>query len=416
MSVKVIKFAPGLRPVIKHQEHDQSTHGSWANSSERSAKEIEVQQRITDVKVGSFERDKYDDDDKNLYQKIEAKYKTKDGKTYLLSQENIKTPDGNNIIEVFSYEPKTLASGKPGRKQIGSLGTEGRDSSIIDGVYVEEEHQRQGLATAMLNMARTYAPGNMKISHSFSLTDDAKGWSGVVKHQEHDQSSHGNWATGQKGGSGLSHREMYELKKQPDPIVRKVYDAEEKNHNQIQDKNAEQPSAPNRADFDEYSDYNDAYKKYSKDFLNWSRKVTTSVISPMGEKHLDGTPTGVNGYVRDVLRQDWFVEAFGKGGVAGNNLEVKVSSTGEAGAYQIGFKNDLPISILRVNRGYSKAEPTIIHEIAHYATTISATSPHAAHGVEFARNHIFIAGKVMGDSFAKGLEKSYREAGVPLGD
>jgi len=88
VSVKVIKFAPGLRPVIKHQEHDQSTHGSWANSSERSAKEIEVQQRITDVKVGSFERDKYDDDDKNLYQKIEAKYKTKDGKTYLLSQEN----------------------------------------------------------------------------------------------------------------------------------------------------------------------------------------------------------------------------------------------------------------------------------------------------------------------------------------
>jgi putative metallohydrolase (TIGR04338 family) len=300
----VIKFEAGLRPVIKHQEHDQSSHGSWANSSERSAKEIEVQQRIT----------------------------------------------------------------------------------------------------------------NMKISHSFSLTDDAKGWSGVVKHQEHDQSSHGNWATGQKGGSGLSHREMYELKKQPDPIVRKVYDAEEKNHNQIQDKNAEQPSAPNRADFTEYSDYDAAYKKYSKDFLNWSRKVTTSVISPIGKKHLDGTPTGVNGYVRDVLRQDWFVEAFGKGGVAGNNLEVKVSSTGEAGAYQFGFKNNLPISILRVNRGYSKAEPTIIHEIAHYATTISATSPHAAHGVEFARNHIFIAGKVMGDSFAEGLEKSYREAGVPLGD
>jgi hypothetical protein len=191
------------KAVQKHQEHDQSSHGSWANSSERSAKEIEVQQRITDVKVGDFERDKYDDDDKNLYQKIEAKYKTKDGKTYLLSQENIKTPDGNNIIEVFSYEPKTLTSGKPSRKQIGSLGTEGRDSSIIDGVYVDEEHQRQGIATAMLNMARTYAPGNMKISHSYSLTDDAKGWSGVVKHQQgtHDQRTHGSWAGG--GGAGV---------------------------------------------------------------------------------------------------------------------------------------------------------------------------------------------------------------------
>jgi hypothetical protein len=36
----------------------------------------------------------------------------------------------------------------------------------------------------------------MKISHSFSLTDDAKGWSSVVKHGDHDQSSHGSWASG----------------------------------------------------------------------------------------------------------------------------------------------------------------------------------------------------------------------------
>ena len=32
----VIKFDAGLRPVFKHQEHDQSTHGSWANGSESS--------------------------------------------------------------------------------------------------------------------------------------------------------------------------------------------------------------------------------------------------------------------------------------------------------------------------------------------------------------------------------------------
>jgi hypothetical protein len=211
---------------------------------------------------------------------------------------------------------------------------------------------------------------------------------------------------------------MYNLKlNRPDPLVRKVYDAEEMNHNQIQDKNIEQPSAPNRSQFTEYADYDKAYKQYSKDFLNWSKKVTTSVISPMGEKHLDGTPTGVNGYVRDVLRQDWFTEAFGTGGDAGRNLQVKVSSNaGESGAYQIGFKNGEPVSILRLNRGYSKAEPTIVHEIAHYATTISATSPHDGHGVEFARNHVFIASKVLGSGFADGLEKQYREAGVPLGD
>ena len=183
----------GYKPVLKHGDHDLTDHGAWA--TEGSAKEKEIHERITDVKTSDYERDKYDEEDKNLYQKIEAKYKTKDGKTYLLSQENIKTLDGNNIIEVRAYEPKTLASGKQGGKQIGSLGTEGRTSSIIDGVYVDEEYQRQGIATAMLNMARTYAPDNMKISHSFSLTDDAKGWSSVVKHGDHDQSSHGSWAT-----------------------------------------------------------------------------------------------------------------------------------------------------------------------------------------------------------------------------
>lgn len=34
--MKVIKFAPGLIPVIKHQEHDQSSHGSWADGSSES--------------------------------------------------------------------------------------------------------------------------------------------------------------------------------------------------------------------------------------------------------------------------------------------------------------------------------------------------------------------------------------------
>lgn len=409
----IIKFDAGLRPVIKHQEHDQSTHGSWANSSERSAKEIEIQQRITQVEHKSYPVD----DDGMSSNRVTAIYETKDGTKIKLLHDNEKTADGN-----ISMTTKAYLFVEGGVKEIADLESSRANNvlpevgAMIDRIQVQPEYKRQGIATAMLNFARSYSQDGIKIEHSFSLTDDAKGWSGVVKHQEHDQSSHGNWATGQKGGSGLSHREMYELKKQPDPLVRKVYEAEEKNHNQIQDKTTEQPSAPNRADFEEYSDYNDAYKKYSKDFLNWSRKVTTSIISPMGEKHLDGTPRGVNGYVRDVLRQDWFVEAFGKGGVAGNNLEVKVSSTGEAGAYQFGFKGSLPVSILRVNRGYSKAEPTIVHEIAHYATTISATSPHGGHGVEFARNHIFIAGKVMGQGFADGLEKAYREAGVPLGN
>jgi hypothetical protein len=37
---KVIRFAPGLIPVFKHQEHDQSTHGSWARGISAEDEEL----------------------------------------------------------------------------------------------------------------------------------------------------------------------------------------------------------------------------------------------------------------------------------------------------------------------------------------------------------------------------------------
>jgi hypothetical protein len=33
VSAKVIRFAPGLRPVFKHGTHDQSSHGNWADGN-----------------------------------------------------------------------------------------------------------------------------------------------------------------------------------------------------------------------------------------------------------------------------------------------------------------------------------------------------------------------------------------------
>jgi hypothetical protein len=39
--IKIIRFQAGLKPVFKHQEHDQSTHGSWATGrSEEDVKRI----------------------------------------------------------------------------------------------------------------------------------------------------------------------------------------------------------------------------------------------------------------------------------------------------------------------------------------------------------------------------------------
>ena len=37
---KVIRFEPGLIPVLKHQEHDQSTHGSWARGISAEDEEL----------------------------------------------------------------------------------------------------------------------------------------------------------------------------------------------------------------------------------------------------------------------------------------------------------------------------------------------------------------------------------------
>jgi hypothetical protein len=39
---RVIRFAPGLMPILKHQEHDQSTHGNWANQGYTAEEEARI--------------------------------------------------------------------------------------------------------------------------------------------------------------------------------------------------------------------------------------------------------------------------------------------------------------------------------------------------------------------------------------
>ena len=197
--MKVIKFAPGLIPVLKHGEHDQKTHGSWANSSERSAKEIEVQQRITQIEHQSYPVD----EDGMSSNRVTAIYETKDGTKIKLLHDNEKTADGDILMTTKAY---LFVEG--GVKQIADLESSrsknviSEAGAVIDRIQVEPEYQRLGIATAMLNLARSYSQDGIKIEHSFSLTDDAKGWSGIVKHLQgqHDQQTHGRWAD-----SGLPH-------------------------------------------------------------------------------------------------------------------------------------------------------------------------------------------------------------------
>jgi putative metallohydrolase (TIGR04338 family) len=237
----------------------------------------------------------------------------------------------------------------------------------------------------------------------------------VKKHQEHDQSTHGNWATGTpQGGNGLAHREIYQLQSgTSDSLMRKIYDAEERFQPNVQ-RDIPKPFPPSRTEFQTSAEYDKAFKAYSKAFDEWSRESTRNIKSTTGEKHLDGTKAGVQAYVNAVTSADWFIEAFGDGGVVGTP-KVSLRAMGAAGQYSIGTKGGVGYSALAMDKGYSKAEPVILHELAHYATAISATSSYGGHGVEFAKNHIYMASKVLSPEYAAGLEKAYREAGVPLG-
>jgi putative metallohydrolase (TIGR04338 family) len=237
----------------------------------------------------------------------------------------------------------------------------------------------------------------------------------MQKHQEHDQSSHGNWATGTpQGGNGLAHREIYELQSgTSDSLVRKIYDAEERFQPNVQ-RDIPKPFPPSRTEFQTSAEYDKAYKAYSKAFDEWSRESTRNIKSTTGVRHLDGTKAGVQDYVNAVTSADWFIEAFGDGGVVGTP-KVSLRAMGAAGQYSIGTKGGVGYSALAMDKGYSQAEPVILHELAHYATAISATSRYEGHGVEFAKNYIYMASKVISPEYAAGLEKAYREAGVPLG-
>jgi hypothetical protein len=80
--MKVIKFAPGLIPVLKHQEHDQSSHGNWAEGSEGSSSELS-NDSIRDIISGS-------DTVNEMYQKVAERLgKSMKPKLENLSEEEI---------------------------------------------------------------------------------------------------------------------------------------------------------------------------------------------------------------------------------------------------------------------------------------------------------------------------------------
>ena len=91
------------------------------------------------------------------------------------------------------------------------------------------------------------------------------------------------------------------------------------------------------------------------------------------------------------------------------------TSKKQGGKYSYGFRNGVYKTSLKINSLLSKNEPSILHEIAHFATAISVGEAFDPHGVEYRMNLIFITDKVLGREIAKDLKDAYRKANLNVG-
>ena len=200
------------------------------------------------------------------------------------------------------------------------------------------------------------------------------------------------------GGSGLTAKETFDLKQLTDSQRAKVYKAE----NKFQ-------SYEGRPSYDrtKYS----SYDQYLEDFYSWREEVYIPK-STLGEEKLDGSISGVSDYVNSLINSDWFVEKFGDGSLVGQPKIRKSSAKKYGAAYIQGVKRGISISEIAVTRGNYRNEELLIHEIAHYATTISLAKSHAGHGKEFVSNYLEIAKNVIGLEYARKLAEQFRNDGV----
>ena len=175
-------------------------------------------------------------------------------------------------------------------------------------------------------------------------------------------------------------------------------------------------------DFDGNQDaYDRVAKEYNKKWTAWAVESQADILTDSGNNLLNGTPAGVKKYVEEVIKADWFVGKFGDGKSL-PPIDVKTGN-GVAGSHRLGIVQDRAsgkivekIHSIILNRQFTKDEATILHEISHYATTISATKSFSGHGIEFAQNHFYIVEKAVGAKYASRLKEAYSSKGVKIGN
>ena len=212
---------------------------------------------------------------------------------------------------------------------------------------------------------------------------------------------------------------------------KEVYSAENKAFKKVKPAFVEMPQPKESSYFkfgvfQNYEEQKRAERQYRKDWYEWSSEREKYIESEQGAKHLDGSIKGLRNYFEAVIDSDWFTEEYGVPSIfpvdngkkiLSHRPEIKFFANRTfGGMYRFrDFGRTGKQSSIDINRSYSKNEQVILHEIAHYATSISATKKHSGHGKEFAYNNLKIARQFMPE-YAIGLEQFYKEQGVLYGE
>jgi hypothetical protein len=248
MSVQIIRFAPGLKPVLKHQEHDQSSHGNWANGEGGAVSELsdddfreilyntktvgEMFEKIA-KRLGKSMKPKVaelSEDDINVYRGVPnvdrdvqrllngkirfTEFQTWGQGIYVATEKDFAANYGHVLSLKLDDSAKLVR---------GELAW----ADVLGVTYPNDNLRIRHTGTSkFIDMPRIVERVNSKKMNDLSVSDmtnvywAAKGYDGfttygetvlfngskltinkadigtaVKKHQEHDQKTHGNWAT-----------------------------------------------------------------------------------------------------------------------------------------------------------------------------------------------------------------------------
>jgi GNAT superfamily N-acetyltransferase len=211
--MNVIKFAPGLIPVLKHEEHDQKTHGSWAGVSGLATLGKEL---LTPAQIKAF-----DNEIKKVPESHIEALRASGTKVRIMDSPKVMSPDeaphfnrGDNEIRLDKNSGASALLHEIGhaldfnaKSGNGFLSDDPNFRKIIkDSKFPDFSTQRNTFARNeefAVAYENYYTDGGRFIGASptkeFKQVMEGIGTyilsEKVQKHQEHDQSSHGNWAT-----------------------------------------------------------------------------------------------------------------------------------------------------------------------------------------------------------------------------